>query len=446
MKLTGFKPTLKLLVTLLILAILCLSYDALLPQQSQPVSGLQWTAILVSLTLVVSLWDAWRAGFRPNLKISRTLKSNLSVNNPVAITLTIHNDSNRHIRLALADLLPPSWAHDVSRAEHSISAQSEHEIQYQTTPGLRGLFSLPGIECRVRSDLGLWHFDWLYSLPAEVRVYPDFRMLHDLSGLKGSAVLNQTGIRQFHKRGSGMDFKQLRDYRTGESLRQVDWRATSRFNKLISREFQDEKNQSVVIMLDAGQRMMVQDNELQYFDHALNTLIALSHTILKNGDELSLMSFGQSNRWLGKVKGVEAISQVLNHFFDLHPQSVASDYLQAASQLIEKCPKRSLVMLVSCLRDEDFSDLLLAVKLLQKHHLVVVASIQDSLFDEVNQQPIDTRLSAGTWLAAQDLTGRIARNQKALEASGAICISAKATGITPSTINTYLKVKKAGIL
>lgn len=447
MKLKGFRPSAKALMTTAALALLCLVHDTLLVEASGIFASSQLFYGLAGLWLVILFIDVLVSKKPPEIEVLRRLPSNISVNATVKVELDIINHNKQPCQVAIADLQPETWEHSLENPIMiALEPESSRTFTYQTTPRKRGLFTLYGTQCRVTSEFGFWQMDWVYSLETETKVYPDFRMLHDLSGLQGSATLRQEGIRKYQKRGAGMDFKQLRDYREGESLRQVDWRATSRFNKLISREFQDEKNQSVVIMLDAGQRMMVQDAKLNYFDYALNTLIALSHTILKNGDELSLLSFGQSNRWLGKVKGVANISQVLNHFFDLHPRSIASDYLRAASELMEKCPKRSLVILVSSLRDEDFDDLLLAVQLLQKKHLVAVASIEDELIQQINQTEIETKDDAGTWLATQDLQGRIAKNRKALESRGVICISAPAANITPSTINTYLKVKKAGAL
>ncbi|MCL8396369.1 DUF58 domain-containing protein, partial [Pseudomonas aeruginosa] len=52
------------------------------------------------------------------------------------------------------------------------------------------------------------------------------------------------------RRGEGTDFHQMREYRVGDSLRQLDWKATARARKLISREYQDEKNQQLLLMLD----------------------------------------------------------------------------------------------------------------------------------------------------------------------------------------------------
>src|SRR3546814_17485646 len=61
------------------------------------------------------------------------------------------------------------------------------------------------------------------------------------------------------RRGEGTDFHQMREYRIGDSLRQIDWKATARARKLISHEYQDEKNQQLIVVLDTGRRMLARE-------------------------------------------------------------------------------------------------------------------------------------------------------------------------------------------
>ena len=79
------------------------------------------------------------------------------------------------------------------------------------------------------------------------------------------------------RRGEGMEFHQLREYRQGDSQRAIDWKATSRTARLISREYEDEKDQRVLLVVDCGRRMASKDGELSHFDHTLNAALLLAH-------------------------------------------------------------------------------------------------------------------------------------------------------------------------
>ena len=104
------------------------------------------------------------------------------------------------------------------------------------------------------------------------------------------------------RRGEGTDFHQMRDYRVGDSLRQVDWKATARMRRLISREYQDERNQHLLMVIDTGRRMLARDGELSHFDHVLNAALVVSYLALRQGDAVGLLaSGGDQTRYVGKV-------------------------------------------------------------------------------------------------------------------------------------------------
>ncbi|MCK7491630.1 MAG: DUF58 domain-containing protein [Comamonadaceae bacterium] len=97
--------------------------------------------------------------------------------------------------------------------------------------------------------------------------------------------LGQIGLLQRRRRGQGLEFHQLRDYRQDDSPRQIDWKATARHRRLISRDYQDERDQQIVVpprlRLCACARM---DGELSHFDHALNAVLLLAYVALRQGD------------------------------------------------------------------------------------------------------------------------------------------------------------------
>lgn len=408
------------------------------------IAQLPWVFLLVFG--VLALFDLLVSRHPPQLAIKREIPANLSVHAQQTVSVAFANRGYSRLKIECVEHLPEHWLSDMPSHICELDPEQIAEFEYRITPTRRGLSTILATEARVSSSLGLWQMSWWIDHVSEHKVFPNFTAISDLAGLQGSVNLAQAGLKKYNMRGSGMDFLQLRDYREGESIKQIDWRATSRFNKLISREFQEEKNQNVIIMLDSGRRMRVQDDELSYFDHALNSLIMLSYTALKNGDNLSLQSFGSESRWLSHIKGAQNVSKVLNHFYDLYPQKIASDYLAAAQELLVKQPKRALILMVSCLRDEDFDDLLQAVKLLKAKHLVAVISIDEPIYQQIAEHPVEDFTQALTFASAHKLKRSIDMNIQRLKQQGIICINAPANHLTPSVLNTYLSVKKAGLL
>lgn len=445
MKFVSIRPSKRLLKVSAVLLISAL----LLPIVDQFAITDMWRKlpfVLISLVIIALLLDLIMSKKAPLIAINRSLISNLSLYQPATVKFALANRSDLSIHLEWTEHLPNDWVCAPYHSDIKLAPGEQQEHSYIVTPHKRGPADIKGCYFRVVSYWKLFQITWFKAHVSAHKVYPNFSSISDLTGLKGSVNLQQMGLKKFNLRGAGMDFLQLRDYREGESLRQIDWRASSRFKKLISKEFQEEKNQHLVIMLDAGRRMRVQDDELSYFEHSLNALIMLSFTALKNGDNLSIQSFGSESRWLSQVRGAQNVSRVMHHFYDLYPEKIASDYLSAAQDLMIKHPKRSFVVLVTCLRDEDFEDLLVSVKILQQKHLVAVVSINEPIYNIIENKPIESIDDALDYASSNVLQRSIEHNIKRLKHKGVICIQTKASGLTSSLINSYLSIKKAGVL
>ena len=97
--------------------------------------------------------------------------------------------------------------------------------------------------------------------------------------LAGDRRLQEIGIKTFVQRGEGTDFKQLSEYRYGDSVRHIDWKATLRLDKPIVREFQDERDQRVMLLIDCGRRMRADDRHgaigTAHFDQVLNAVMLI---------------------------------------------------------------------------------------------------------------------------------------------------------------------------
>lgn len=403
-------------------------------------------AICVGLLALLVFIDFGVGFSAPMLGVTRRCQGSLCVRVAHQAQLTFTNSDSRKLTFECVDMVPKEWRHESPKETITLNASESAQYRYTLTPQTRGAAQILGTQCKVKTALRFWDVIWLLECTTEHKVYPEFTAISDSAGLESSTRHRPVGLKRQLLRGSGLEFLHLRDFRQGDSIRQVNWRASSRFNKLISTEYQEEKNQHIIVMLDAGRRMRVQDDNLSYFDHALNAIIMLSYTALKNGDNVSVQSFGQESRWLSQVKGAQNVSRILNHFYDLYPQKVASDYLLAAQELIEKQPKRALVLLVSCLRDESYEDLLSAVKMLQAKHIVAVISVTEPIYKATSQSDITTLEDALMCAASAKLESSIEKNKKRLRQQGVMCIDAAAQSLTPSVLNTYLGIKKAGLI
>jgi uncharacterized protein (DUF58 family) len=325
--------------------------------------------------------------------------------------------------------------------------QRKAQLTYRLRPTSRGHFAFERIEIQLRSPLRLWLSRRYVPVSNAARVYPDFARLHNGQLLAVDNWLSQIGIRQRQRRGLGLEFNQLREFREGDSLRQIDWKATARQRTPIAREYQDERDQQIVFLLDCGRRMRSQDGELTHFDHALNACLLLGYVALRQGDAVGVSTFAaDANRHLSPVKGAAQLNVLLNHVYDLNSTQRPADYSAAVRQLLIRQKRRALVVLVTNLRDEDDEELLGAVKQLSRHHRVLIASLRENVLDEQRHAPVQTWQQALDYCGTVEFLNARASLHERLTAHGIHVLDVRPGELGPQLVSRYLSWKKAGTL
>jgi uncharacterized protein (DUF58 family) len=117
--------------------------------------------------------------------------------------------------------------------------------------------------------------------------------------------------------------------------------------------------------------------------------LLLSYVAVRQGDAVGLMTMSGQERWVPPRKSAATIHQLLNQVFDLQPTLKTSDYPQAAHELLQRLKKRALVVILTNLRDEDDEALSEAVSVLQRQHLVLVASLRENFLTQTITQPVN---------------------------------------------------------
>jgi len=192
--------------------------------------------------------------------------------------------------------------------------------------------------------------------------------------------------------------------------------------------------------------MRAADGDLSHFDHTLNALLLLSYVALRQGDAVGLMTFSGDGRWLAPRKGAAAVNLVLNTVYDLQPSLQAPDYSNAATEFIVRQRKRALVVLVTNVRDEDTDDLMPALHLLRKRHLVLLASLKEGIVDEALAAPVSGFDDALEHAAAQEYLSYRHETHRALEHQGVLTLDVRPDQLPVGLVNRYLQIKASGML
>lgn len=446
------KPSSRLLRCLSLLlgiAVLLGILDALSLGPTSKLAGVFCTLLLV-LGLISAL-DAvwlWRT---PSPRLQRQLAGSLALGRWSEVRIDIQHDYRRTMPLTLFDHGAAGQTNrfDVESLPQTILLRPYRTAQmgYRLRPTSRGQFNFEKIEISIHGPLGMWSTRRFLPVASSARVYPDFARLHGGQLMAVDNWLSRLGVRQRQRRGMGLEFNQLREFREGDSLRQIDWKATARQRMPIAREYQDDRDQQIMFMLDCGRRMRSQDGHLTHFDHALNACLLLSHVALGQGDAVGLSTFAaENNRYLLPVKGSAHLSVLLNTVYDLNSTQRPADYSTAIRQVLARQKRRALVVLMTNLRDEDDDSLLSAVKQLSRHHRVLVASLREEVLDGLRQTPIETWQDALDYCGTVDFLNARATLHERLIAHGIPVLDVRPGDLGPELVSRYLSWKKAGTL
>ena len=439
------RPLLIWLSVLLGIGILLGTLRALGVAVAPSLLSINWGLLLALLFLAIL--DALRLKRLPSPRLQRQMPGSLSLGRWGEVRMDIQHDYQHAINIQLFDHVPDGLSFENLPQSVELQPGQHSQLGYPLRPLKRGHFSFDRCEINLPSPMGLWTARRYLHVIDSTRVYPDFARLYGAQLLAVDNWLSQLGVRQRPRRGLGLEFHQLREFREGDSLRQIDWKATARQRTPIAREYQDERDQQIIFMLDCGRRMRSQDGELAHFDHALNACLLLSYVALRQGDAVGLSTFaGEQPRYLAPVKGPGQLNVLLNAVYDLDSSQHPADYQSAASLLLARQKRRALVVLLTNLRDEDDEELLTAVKRMSRQHRVLVASLREEVLDSVRQAPVQTLSEALAYCGTVDYLNARAELHERLNANGVPVLDARPSELGAELVTRYLSWKKAGAL
>ena len=416
-----------------------------------------WVATIIVLGLTAAIgWDysasvrAWR---RSSPKMMRRLPQAFAVGVRRSVQLILEIDGPLTWRCAMYDHADGRLATEGLPVNLTLAGGTSVETSYFVTPSARGEVSFAPGDVKVRSRWGLCELRGRLGVHETRRVYPDFSQVARYAWLAGDRRLQEIGVKTYHLRGQGTDFKQLSEYRLGDSVRHIDWRATSRLGKPIVREFQDERDQCVMLLVDCGRRMRAEDRQgnvgITHFDEVLNAVMLLTSVALKQGDAVGAMTFGtppSQKRSFAPRKGTQSLTALMGQIYAIQPTLTHSDYLAAAQDLLRAQHKRALVIIITNFRDEDSTELTYALRLLRSRHVVLLASLRERIVRELMMQPIESGDTAIEVASAHvyEQSRRDAFHR--LAARDGFMVDAEPERLGVELVNRYHAMKRAGVI
>jgi uncharacterized protein (DUF58 family) len=365
-----------------------------------------------------------------------------------AVPVRVRNRSGAGGEGWIRAVFPEPWqvARPVERI--AVPARGAGEAVFRVTPRKRGLYLVGPVHLRLPSPIGFFWRDHRFEGTSPVKVYPAVSAIKKYALLSRRLRTRELGFRTQRVRGQGMEFARLREHHPDDELRSIDWKATARRGRLISREYQVERCQNVVMMIDAGRMLTEEVDGIVKIEYVLNAALLLTRIAAEYDDRVGALVFADRvDRLTPLRKGHAAVRAMAEALYDVEPRLVEANYDLAFDTLHARCRKRALVVLFTNLVDQGVSGLVSAqLRSLAWRHVPLCVAVGDRETRDIAwSEPRTLEEAYRKGAAAQLLVSR-ARTLQDLQRRGVHVVDAPAGQVPLLLINKYLDLKSRQVL
>src|SRR5918998_2055887 len=411
---------------------------------------LRWVPLAYNVLLLAAAVAESRFCKLPGgVTISREFSGRFAMGAETEVRIHIQNASPRSFSMIVKDEYPPQMVLSGTReARIDVDAQSSATLVYGLRPPRRGRFEFGHTALRFRSRFRLVWCQLNVVEPATVKVYPNMRRAREaeLKALGARSLVS--AHRKSSWRGEGREFESMRDYVRGDELRHISWTATARRGKLTTRQYQIERDQTILIALDAGRLMTARIEQETKLDSAVHATLSLFSAAGRAGDNAGLVVFGRRIKsYLPPSRGRDHIEAALEALYAVEPEMIEPSYPHAFQFIAANSKRRALVILLTDLVDEEGSkELLTSLHLLRPRHLPLIVTIADRDLKAVVRTVPESARDLFTQSVAEEIMHHRETALRMVESVGGLALDVTAAALAPALLETYLRVKERGLL
>jgi uncharacterized protein (DUF58 family) len=408
-----------------------------------------WMGLVYNAIVLFAAWGTARlAPSTADLRVQRVRDPVLSVRVPNRVELKVLTEGPEPIRGVLRDEPPPPFTTTQKQFALALEPGREKTFVYHTTPWERGSDYFRGTYLRLVCPLGLVEKQVKLNTEEPVRVYPNILALREFDLLNQKGRLNQIGIRHSRIRGLGSDFESLREYAEGDDFRKIDWKATARKGKLVVRQYEQERNQPVLLCIDSGRHMLSEVDGVRKLDHVLDSVLMLMHAASVAGDFIGLLVYSDTvKRYIPPRKGRNQIGAIIEAVHDLVAEPVESDHAMAYSYLASRWKRRSLLVSFADVGDPvEAKAMTLALSPLSRRHITLLARVADPRLDELVGAQLEEPEDLYRKAAALSFRAERKQAESILTSSGIHSLDAEPQHLAAELVSFYFVVKEKSLL
>ena len=415
-------------------------------------AGLVFAAAAAVLLIAVLVADAVLIPGTRHVAVTADTPETIGLGAEAEASVTLRSDWPLWVDMEVHDALSPALRRAGPAADPQrpwrvgavrLAPHGRATLRYDLAGRTRGEHALGDIVLRARGPLGLMQRSLEYAPARRVTVAPSIAGVRRYRLLALQHRLREAGVRAIRRRGEGSTYASLREYVVGDDPRHVDWKASARRGKLITREYRVEQGQTILIAIDAGRMMTQLSAGVPRFEHALASATVLADIATRSGDNVGLLVFDDETRaYVPPAKGSLALQRIRDAMIPVTASLIEPDYAGAFRALAARHRKRSLIVLFTDVVDPRASRSLIAhtARSAARHLPLIVALRNDALVEaalprEAGEDALFESAAAEELLLEREEA--LARMRRA----GASVLDVSPTVMTAAVVNRYLAIK-----
>jgi uncharacterized protein (DUF58 family) len=406
-----------------------------------PALDLLWLGALVA--------DALGTRSPRSLSVSREAPAAFAVGRKATVRYRWRHGQARPLVLQVRERLPEPLGGAVTPTRSLDVPAGDGLIEdLELVPVHRGSGQGGGLAVRALGPLGLiWRQDTV-GLPWSATVYPT-------AGDGGLRALplqlarrREAGLRTLRRPGEGRLFEGLREWVPGDDTRIIDWKATARRGKPIARQYEDERRQQVLLVIDAGRMLTAEVNGVPRLEAVISAALQLARAAVAHDDNVGLMVFADTvQRYHAPGRGRRALKAVLEGLARVEGRLAESDYPAAFRHLAAHNRKRALTVLFTDVIDRTASDALVAqAATLRPRHLPLAVTLRDPGLEALASHRPGSTAEAFERAAAEALLGAREAALAEMRARGIMVLDVPPAGAGEAVVARYHQLKRRGLL
>jgi uncharacterized protein (DUF58 family) len=327
-----------------------------------------------------------------------------------------------------------------------IGPKATVRFSYVLEPKVRGEYALGPLSIIIKDRLGFNSLERIVpNSVTDILVYPPYEDIKriEILGSKRSLQLNY-GLQRSKQKGLGSEFYGMRKYAFGDQFRLIDWKASARSQTLIVKEFESERDITVMILVDSSSSMAGGAIENTKFEFAIRACMLLTKVALTRRDNVGVFTFSDKKnlKFLKPGRGEDHFYQVLDFVARVKPEGKCR-IVEAIDHFTRRFQKRSLIFIISDLEADDKEITQAIKKLIPFNHTVIIINPFSPWF-EIHEIDLSSTDKALAEAISEEMMEHILKIKQNLRNLGINIITVAPDNMMGEVLNNYMEAKKKG--